>query len=134
MEVAIGCDCCRHNPERDMLLAMFYHQQKLQERLGIPTKTRDRTVMTQHYIDRMLLSVHEEAVEIGRATLSKHKMMPFGWKETQVGNEENYREEIIDLWHFVMNLWLVIGGTPEEFYDLYCKKNKINHERQDNKY
>jgi len=126
------CNC--KEKKIDRLEEMFSHQFLFQTRLGVFEKTADTTVMAQHYIDRMLLSIHEEAAEIGKETLSKHKIMPFGWKENQVANEEKYREEIVDLWHFVMNLWLAVDGTPEEFFALYCKKNKINYKRQDEGY
>ena len=60
--------------------------------------------------------------------------MPFGWKVQNLASEKKYKQEIIDLWHFTMNLWLIVGGTPEEFYKMYCEKNKINHDRQDKGY
>lgn len=116
----------------DRLDVMFTEQKKLQEKLGVFEKTTS-PLMMQHYIDKMLLAIHEEAVEIARETMSKDIEMPFGWKHTN-GSEEKYKQEIIDLWHFTMNLWLVIGGTDQEFFEMYLDKNNINHERQNNKY
>jgi hypothetical protein len=130
----IGCDGCPHQAHVDHLEYMFKQQRELQERLGVYDKTKDTNIMMQHYIDRMLLAIHEEAVEIGRETLSKHDVMPFGWKHQITGTDENYRKEIIDLWHFTMNLWLVIDGTADEFFEMYLKKNKENRVRQDNNY
>ena len=42
--------------------------------------------------------------------------------------------EIIDAWHFLMNMWVAVDGTPEEFYNYYINKNKANWERQQKGY
>lgn len=114
----------------DKLNVMFTKQRELQERLGTFDKTRTR-VMLQHFIDRMLLAIHEEAVEIARETNSKSTLMPFGWKASTKADHAKCKEEIVDLWHFTMNLWLVLGGTADEFFATYLEKNRCNHQRQD---
>ena len=42
--------------------------------------------------------------------------------------------EIIDAWHFLMNYWVSIGGTPQEFFNYYHSKNKENFSRQERNY
>lgn len=42
--------------------------------------------------------------------------------------------EWIDVMHFVFNAGLVIGVTPQEFYNYYLSKNEANWERQRNGY
>ena len=44
---------------------------------------------------------------------------------------EKARMELIDAWHFFMNMSLALGMTPEQFYMMYAAKNKENHRRQD---
>lgn len=44
---------------------------------------------------------------------------------------EKARMELIDAWHFFMNIALALGLEPEEFFDMYIAKNKENHRRQD---
>lgn len=117
----------------DRLSIMFNVQFELQKRLGIFEKTKTSDIMMQHYVDKMLLAIHEEAVEIARETMSKDIDMPFGWKHCQ-GSERKYKEEIIDLWHFLMNLWLITGANDQDFFEMYLDKNSINHERQDSGY
>ena len=39
--------------------------------------------------------------------------------------------ELVDSWHFFMNLLLCSGFTAEEFFEMYMAKNKENHRRQD---
>lgn len=48
-------------------------------------------------------------------------------------SEDDYKEllmEVVDMFHFFMNFWISIGGTPEALYNMYMAKNKENHERQ----
>ena len=83
----------------------------------------------------MVLALVEESIEILRETPYKNPdFVQFGWKKNQLGNEDKYKDEIVDLFHFMMNLSIVVGMTSTEFFERYCKKNKINHERKNNKY
>lgn len=42
--------------------------------------------------------------------------------------------EVIDMWHFFMNIALMLGMTGEEFSQLYFLKNKENYDRQSRGY
>ena len=116
----------------DRLEEMFAHQLRLQVKLGT-FKQIDDIITRQQFINEMLLACHCELVEVQAETMWKDHAVPFGWKH-QDFNEQKYKEEIIDLWHFTMNLWLAVGGTPSEFFELYCEKNKINQQRKDEGY
>ena len=115
-----------------MLIRMFEKQQELQEKLGIWKKIEaDPPQAKQAFINQMILACQEELVEIMRETPYKNpEYVPFGWKKGQIGDPEKFKDEIIDLWHFVMNLALVSGMNANEFYLRYCKKNTINLHRQ----
>lgn len=132
--IVILTDLLRQKSPQDRLTHMFTKQHELQERLGTIQKIKISPKMQQCFIDKMILAVHEEASEILRETSSKHKSMPFGWKENNTFNTLEYKKEVIDLWHFVMNLWLAVDGTPDDFYQLYLLKNQTNHCRQDENY
>ena len=41
---------------------------------------------------------------------------------------------MVDLFHFLISLAQVLGMTPEDVYEAYTKKNKVNHNRQDSGY
>lgn len=115
--------------KNDMLTDMFEIQHAAQEHLGTWEKIKDPE-MHQQFVNQMLLACHEEVTEIMRETAYKNPdFVPFGWKKKQVWNEDNYKEEIVDLMHFVMNLFLAVGGTSEEFYEIYKIKNAENIER-----
>ncbi len=56
------------------------------------------------------------------------------WKKQQTLNAENFKAEIIDLWHFVINLSLAAGFDAQSLHTNFIIKNKENHKRQDNDY
>ena len=89
----------------------------------------------QNFININILACLDELSEVLRETAWKNpKYIKGGWKINQELNEDKFKEEIIDLWHFVINLTLAAGMNHEELYNKFCLKNKINHERQNNKY
>jgi len=124
------------------LKEMFELQDKLQRRLGTWNKIEDMTLSLiqkearkQQFANQMFLAMMEEVVEIMRETAYKNpEFVPFGWKKDQHLNKEKLLGEIVDLWHFMMNICLVYGFTADDFYNEYAKKNNINHVRQDNNY
>ena len=56
------------------------------------------------------------------------------WAKYQEFDEQNAKVEIIDLFHFLISLAQVMGMTPEDVYQAYVKKNKVNHDRQESGY
>lgn len=107
---------------------MMNKQKELQERLGYDIdnmRLSDKTSFVKEF------SIH--------ATQEMHEMlyeMPFfkPWQEYDSTNLIKAKEEFIDMWHFILNIALGLGFTAEEIYEEYCKKNIINHKRQDNGY
>lgn len=120
--------------EPDKLCIMFEMQRKLQERLKILERIKDKS-MLQQYINQNLLAIHEEAVEIMRETAYKNPdYVPFGWKKDQQFNIEKYKDEIVDIIHFIMNLCIAVDMSADEFFQRYLNKNKENFVRQDENY
>ena len=123
------------NKKLDKLDEIYNHQKQLQESLGIYKKINNSDSMKQQYINQNILALHEEAVEIMRETAYKNpEFVPFGWKKGQQFNNENFKEEIVDLLHFIMNLVIISGMDADEFYNRYLGKNKENHQRQKDGY
>lgn len=121
--------------KQDKLNKIWIHQFDLQEKMGVWKKTTESKSMKQQYINQNILALHEEAVEIMRETAYKNpEYVPFGWKKGQLFNEEKFKEEIIDIIHFVMNLAIISGMDPDEIYERYLNKNKENHQRQKDGY
>ena len=108
------------------LKEMFDKQRALQERLGeFPLNS---TAKLQDFINTQSLALIDEVMEALRETPWKP------WKKNQYMKQEEFKEELVDAWHFLINLTLASGMTHEELYARYCGKNKINHNRQDTGY
>ena len=118
----------------DRLEHMFDLQNKLQERLGTWDKIRC-PADKQAFLNQNFLAMFEETVEIMRETPYKNpEYTQFGWKRTQIGDKNKLLNELSDIFHFLMNICIANGFTAEDFYAEYCKKNNVNHVRQDTGY
>jgi len=51
------------------------------------------------------------------------------WRSPKQPDKKRVHEEIIDLLHFVLELAVLWGMTPQTMYERYVEKNKINHDR-----
>ncbi|MDR1402010.1 MAG: dUTPase [Puniceicoccales bacterium] len=56
------------------------------------------------------------------------------WAKYQKFDEQNARVEVVDLLHFLISIAQVLGMSADDVYDVYCKKNMINHRRQESGY
>lgn len=53
------------------------------------------------------------------------------WKQTHVAvSEKAFREELADAWHFLIQLHIVAGMSPQDVFTAYFSKAQINTERQ----
>lgn len=111
--------------EIDRLKDMFIRQSQFQHLLmNLPFATEDEK---QKFINNQTLAL---IVELGEA-LQETRWKP--WKKSSVYNEESFKMEIVDCWHFLINLTLTVMND-HELYMLFLKKNEINFERQKQKY
>jgi dimeric dUTPase (all-alpha-NTP-PPase superfamily) len=119
----------------DALEIIFGYQNKLQERLGTWDKVDSSPQLRQQFINQMVLAMQEETIEIMRETAYKNpEFVPFGWKKTQIGDPDKFKEELVDQLHFFVNLCIVANMGPAELLSRYLAKNAINHTRQDSGY
>jgi dimeric dUTPase (all-alpha-NTP-PPase superfamily) len=56
------------------------------------------------------------------------------WAKYQTFDAQNARVEVVDLFHFLVSLALVLGMSPDDVFQAYLKKNQVNHQRQDSGY
>jgi len=73
--------------------------------------------------------------DMALATLDEvHEMLgEIGWKPWATSRHVNVqpaKKEMIDEWHFWMNLWLALGGTTKEMLEMYMAKSQTNIDRQ----
>lgn len=101
---------------------------KLQKELAqITTSTRYPPVKEER-ISLLATAMVHEAIELQRLTNWKW------WKKPTKFDQTRAREEVIDLWHFLVQTSIELGMTPNEILDEYMKKNQINKERQEKGY
>lgn len=103
----------------DKLDLIFQKQIDLQKELGALPEPWD----TQ-YIKDMILASMDELTEILRETPWKP------WKKVQFLNKQKYKEEVVDLFHFFINLCIVAEIDATELFYAYQAKNIKNHERK----
>lgn len=75
-------------------------------------------------VSALCTAIMHEAVELQRTTNWKW------WKTPTKFDMSEAREELIDIWHFVVQASIELGLTPNDIVREYKRKNKINHERQ----
>lgn len=121
------------NMNNDKLNFIFKKQEELQIRVGnLPFKDEKHR---QEFINLMFLSCLDELSESLRETAWKNPhFISCGWKKGQTTNDELFKEELVDLLHFFINLCIASGMDSNELFERYLNKNKINHERQNKGY
>ena len=69
-------------------------------------------------------AIVHEAIELQRLTSWKW------WKKPTPFDREAAKEELIDIWHFVVQTSIELGMSPSDVLHEYKKKNKVNRDRQ----
>lgn len=110
------------------LAEMLAGQLELQKRLhgGHPKDfmPEDRAAYVREMSLALTDEVHEALGEIAWKS----------WAKSDHFNRDAYVGELIDTWHFLMNLLLVADVSADEFVERYHEKLKKNHQRQDDGY
>ena len=83
---------------------------------------------TEDKVSALCTAIIHEAVELQRTTNWKW------WKTPTAFNEDEAKEELIDIWHFVIQASIELNLSPDEILEEYKRNNKINRERQQNGY
>jgi len=117
--------------QEDKLKLIFDKQANLQDKLyGL-----DNLIKNQEFINVNILAMLDELSEVLRETEWKNpNKIKYGWKKTQKFNEENFKEELVDLLHFFINLCIASGMDDNELLFRYINKNKVNHKRKESGY
>lgn len=79
-------------------------------------------------ISQLCVAIIHESVELQRLTNWKW------WKKPVWFNKDEARKELVDIIHFVVSAAIVLGMTPSDILNEYEKKNRINHQRQEQGY
>jgi dimeric dUTPase (all-alpha-NTP-PPase superfamily) len=113
---------------KDRLEEMLNLQAKLQLRYHGVHPSELRYDAQKDYIRTMVLATTDELHEALRETAWKP------WSSADGINHDAFKSELVDAFHFFMNLMLVANITADEFFNEYLRKNGINHGRIDDGY
>ncbi len=108
----------------DRLDSIFVLQKGLADMMNLdryPTNVEEK-------VAALCTAIIHEAVELQRTTNWKW------WKKPTQFNEAEAREELIDIWHFVVQASLELNLSPDDILEQYKRKNQINQDRQKNGY
>ena len=83
---------------------------------------------TEGRISALCTAMIHEAVELQRTTNWKW------WKKPTEFNQAEAKEELIDIWHFLIQASLELDLTPDDILKEYQRKNEINRQRQKDGY
>lgn len=108
----------------DRLETIFKLQKGLAGLMNLDRYPKD----SEGRISALCTAIIHEAVELQRTTNWKW------WKTPTPFNKTEAREELIDIWHFVVQASLELNLTPDDIVEEYKRKNEINRERQRNGY
>ena len=111
----------------DMLAGMFKMQDELNQRIGVNCSEMSEEDQ-QKWILNYCRAMTQELAELTDSVPWKW------WAKYQTYDKQNARVEVVDLFHFLMSLALVLGMTAEDVFNVYMQKNKVNFERQDSGY
>lgn len=108
----------------DHLKSIFALQKGLSEMMSLDRYPDD----SEGRISALCTAIIHEAVELQRLTNWKW------WKKPTTFDKKEAKEELIDIWHFVVQASLELDLTPDDILKEYKRKNEINRERQSNGY
>ena len=111
----------------DKLDKIFEQQKALNIRIGV--KTEDMSVDDKaQWVLNYTRAMQQEIAELIDSVPWKW------WAKYQEFDEQNAKVEVVDLFHFLISIAQVLGMSPEDVYQAYVKKNKVNHNRQESGY
>ena len=108
----------------DRLDSIFAMQKGLENMMNLDRYPKD----TEGRVSALCTANMHEAVELQRTTNWKWRKTPTAY------NEAEAREELIDIWLFVVQASLELNLTPDDILKEYERKNEINRQRQKDGY
>ncbi len=89
--------------------------------------SRNLNYTKEEWIQKRSLALIDEVGEVLREANYKW------WKNPKPKDEQNIKEELVDVLHFLIGMCIDAGMTAEEMYKIYLNKNEENHKRQTGK-
>ena len=108
----------------DKLEKIFQMQAFLDEKI---VQERSLDFSKEEWIQKEVLAMISELSEVLDEVNFKW------WKNKKEIDDNNLKEEIVDLLHFLISMALKAGMTADEMFSIYMDKNKENLKRQEGK-
>ena len=108
----------------DKLEEIFSLQKGLTEMMNLDRYPND----VEGRVAALCTAMVHEAIELQRTTNWKW------WKKPMEFNQAEAKEELIDIWHFLIQASLELELTPDDILKEYQRKNEINRQRQKDGY
>ena len=108
----------------DKLESIFELQKGLADMMDLDRYPKD----VEGKISVLCTAIMHEAVELQRTTNWKW------WKTPTAFNEVEAKEELIDIWHFLIQASIELDLSPEDILKEYQRKNEINRQREKSGY
>ena len=112
---------------KELLKDMFELQGQLNQRIGVNTISMPEEKKTE-WILNYCRAMSQELAELTDSVPWKW------WAKYQEFDKQNAKVEVIDLFHFLISIAQTLDMTAEDVHDLYCRKHRVNQERQDSGY
>ena len=113
----------------DKLAAMMSLQKELAEKYGLNLPVNLNTKEGQRTIRNLVFCLVEELFEMTNTLKNRE------WTKTELPVDLNhFFEELSDSLLFFIELMVAVGLSPQECFDLYLKKYKVNLFRQRTQY
>lgn len=113
--------------------SIFAQQEALQNRLGYDFDEMTAAERVD-YVRLNVLALTDELHEALQETTWKPWATYPDGPDGAFVDRDAYVKELIDALHFLLNLFLVGGASPDEVFDRYVEKNQVNHDRQNRGY
>ena len=108
----------------DKLESIFELQKGLADMMDLDRYPKD----VEGKISALCTAIMHEAVELQRTTNWKW------WNTPTAFNEAEAKEELIDIWHFLIQASIELNLSPEDILKEYQRKNEINRQREKSGY
>jgi len=110
------------NNKIDKLEALFDLQgtfdEYIKEKRGLDYSNKEK------WVQKLCTAIITEACELNDACNWKW------WKNSKDVDWDNVKEEVIDLWHFLISVSIKVGLNPNDIINQYIHKNLENYKRQ----
>ena len=110
---------------------IFKLQREFQTQLGNKIFTDFEDIESKENIETLKNQLLALIIEASEAI----QELPWkSWKKNQSFSLSTFKVELIDILHFLVNLFIFTGMNVDDVFELFKYKNEINKKRQENGY